>query len=456
MLLRFSVSNYLSFHKEVILNMLPAKSKTKKDHILVDREGKKSVKTLPLAMIYGANASGKTNLVNALEQMRDIVISDVRPEEDTGIVPFKLNPISSKSPSQFEIEFKHNGVLYTYGFVATRDEILEEWLFAYYTIQESRIFERITRNGRTLVETGQKFDKDAGGRKFLEFIAKGTLPNKLFLTEAFNKNIEMIQPVFKWFRSNLHIIRPRSQYAPLTFRLASERNFLKYLSEFLITAGTGIEGLNCSNETFNAEKHLSDVPNVVKNKILKFLSSSESDNIRLSLGAQSRNISIRVENGKRTIRLHRVTAKHKTSDGSSVFFDLESESDGTKRLMDLVPALEETRKSNDVFIIDELDRSLHTHLSMLFIKTFLESVKQGKTKGQFVFTTHDTNLLEREFLRKDEIWFMEKSRSGESHLTSLAEYKVNEGLNYQKGYLNGRFGAIPFIGDVDKLFENGD
>lgn len=121
--------------------------------------------------------------------------------------------------------------------------------------------------------------------------------------------------------------------------------------------------------------------------------------------------------------------------------------------MDLAPMLFDMLERDSVYVVDELDRSLHTLLSRLFLQTCIESVSKLNARGQLILTTHDTNLLDRSLLRRDEIWFMEKDKEGASHLSCLAEYKVNEGLNYENGYLNGRFGAIPFFGDTSKLLK---
>jgi hypothetical protein len=147
----------------------------------------------------------------------------------------------------------------------------------------------------------------------------------------------------------------------------------------------------------------------------------------------------------------KLLSRHRRSDGQAIDFDLTAESGGTRQLLDLAPALPDVWENDRVFLVDELDRSLHTHLSRLFLETVIAGITEKGARGQFIMATHDTNLLDRKLLRRDEIWFMEKDDAGASHLTSLADYKVSEGLNYENGYLNGRFGAIPFIGDHRKL-----
>lgn len=449
MLLQFSVSNYLSFadENEIVLSMVPAKSKTMRDHIMSDALGKK-ISVLPLAVIYGANASGKTNLVNAIDFARNIVLRGVPMDQSTGVKPFLLNTETEHAPSRFEFVFKHLGVVYTYGFVLSSSHIHEEWLFAHYTNQESKVFERLTVENRTKLEAGARLISDAGGAQYLDFVAKGTRPNQLFLTEANEKNISLLKPVMSWFRDHLAIIRPDSEYFSLASRVMKDKDFITYLSEFLRVADTGIGDIRCNKEVFDPEKHLHGIPKKIIDRMLEEMKSRKAGEIVVQSSASTITISLDKNGEPACLRLK---MEHRKQGGESVYFDTKDESDGTRRLMNLAPLLLDVWERNRVFIIDELDRSLHTLLSRLFIQSVLAGVAKKKAQGQFIMTTHDTNLLDRSLLRSDEIWFMEKDPAGASHLTSLAEYKLSEGLNIEKGYLNGRFGAIPFVGDLQRL-----
>ncbi len=452
MLIQFSVSNFISFKDEVLLNMIPAKSRTMKDHIINDDSGK-SVEVLPVVTIYGANASGKTNLVNAIEFMQKIILTGTRPDALTGVRPFKLDPLTIQEPSRFEILFKYQGILYTYGFVISSTTILEEWLFAYYTNQESKIFERISKDNKTEVVPGKKLTDDVESAEFIKFISKGTRPNQLFLTEAHDKNVNILKPVIHWFKEHLQIIRPDSSYSSLTVRSHKDSFFIDYISKFLHIADTGINKIACESEDYDPLKHFADFPEVFREKINKDLTVSGMQNILIQTRDSSITISKDDTDGNSSVKLLRLKTEHIRTDGTPTLFDTNEESDGTRRLMDLAPMLLDIWEHDRVFIIDELDRSLHPHLSRLFIKTCLAGVIEKKSRGQFIMTTHDTNLLDRSLLRRDEILFMEKDRQGSSHLTSLADYKVSEGLNYENGYLNGRFGAIPFVGNINDLLK---
>jgi AAA15 family ATPase/GTPase len=432
--------------------MVPAKSRSMKDHIITDEHNKK-VDVLPIGTIYGANASGKTNLINAIAYARDLIINGTRGDRSTQVTPFLLDPDKERQPSEFEFIFKHDGTVYTYGFILSASRIHEEWLFAYYSNQESLVYERVTDEaGKTVFQPGNKLTSESGGKRTLNYIADFIRPNQLFLTEAaVEKNVEALKPVIHWFRDHLTIIRPNSKYNSLTLKAHRDQSFIKYLSDFLKVAGTGVDRIECESEEFDSSKHLTELPEDLRRDILSDLQTQKAE--QLLIRGPNMTATICIEENKPAQYLS-LKMNHKRSDGTDILFDPKHESDGTRRLMDLAPALQDIWQRDRVYIIDEIDRSMHTHISKLFIETCLKGVVEKGARGQIIMTTHDTNLLDRNMLRKDEIWLMEKDRSGSSHLSSLAEFKVSDGLNYENGYLNGRFGAIPFIGDIEVLMKD--
>ncbi len=449
MLLRFSVANYRSFRDEVIFNMVPAKSRTMKDHVIKNDHGKRT-EVLPLAMIYGANASGKTNFIKAISFMRKKVLLGTKAGDLTGTVPFKLDPDYENKPSRFEIVFKHNDILYTYGFVMSSDMILEEWLFAYLKNREMKIFERKTEDENAIVESGTVLEKNVKDKNFIKYVSQGTRKEQLFLTEAREKNIALIKPVIEWFSEYLYIIRPNDIYVSLALRAHEENSFGEFLGNLLRKADTRIRRIKCEEEEFNPDKHLIDLSSEDKRRILDDLKIDKP--VYGLIRTPSDIVTISKEKGFHTAKYIKLKTVHENSEGKEVDFNIKQESDGTQRLMDLAPMLFDLWSKDKVYIIDELDRSLHTQLSRMFIEIILAG-KDKKERGQVILTTHDTNLLDRSLLRRDEIWFMEKDDNESTHLTSLAEYSVTEGLNYENGYLNGRFGAIPDIHNPEELIK---
>ena len=452
MLLQFSVENYLSFRNEVVLNMMPAKSQLLRNHILEDDAGKKT-SCLPLAIVYGPNASGKTNLVNALDFVKNLVTNGTKSHDPTGTTGFRLDATIEHAPSRFEVVFRHAGVVYTYGFLLDSKVVHEEWLFAYYTSQESKVFERKTQDGEVIIEDGARLASNKKENQFIEFIGKGTRPNQLFLKEAEEKNVALLEPVSHWFREHLIIIRPQARYRGLVRQVHEDTGFADYLSEFLSKADTGIDSVRTESSEFdsdtntdeNSQKSLKiNIKDILPDHIAKLLLANATPNTPDALEIVPK------EDGSR-VQLINLMTSHKRNDGSEIDFELAVESDGTRRLMNLAPMLPEMREHERVFVVDEIDRSLHTLLSRKLIEVFLNEITGGIIRGQCIFTTHDTRLLDRKILRKDEIWFTEKDSAGATQLTSLAEYRVSDGLNYENGYLHGRFGAIPDLHDMVDL-----
>jgi AAA15 family ATPase/GTPase len=453
MLLQFVVENFRSFHQDVLLNLVPAKSKIHPGHVIESGEkGNKKVKVLPLAVLYGANASGKSNLVRAMQFAKDLIVKGTRAEQQIDSMPFRLSPEAADKPSRFEFVLKHKDVLYTYGFAVTKEEVKEEWLFAVFQKQEVRLFERVTDVGKARVEVGDRLAPTKDEEQRLQFVAAGTRPNQLFLTEANERNVDGVKPLMQWFRDCLTIIRPGS-YSRLVHRAGGDKRFAQFLSAFLGIADTGVQSVDVRAEEFDFERgRIPGIPDSVKKSVLDKLARYPEVSV---FAADGRNFAALRREGGKAPQLLRLQTIHKSADGSDVYFDTKDESDGTQRMMHLAPALFDLGSAQNVYVIDEVDRSMHPLMCRLYVEAFLRGVMEQKSLCQMILTTHQTCLLDLDLLRRDEIWFVEKDEIGSSHLTSLAEYEVRNDLKIDKGYLNGRFGAIPFIGDIRQLFPTG-
>ena len=445
MLLQFAVENFKSFKSEAVLNLIPAKSRIHPDHVLTGNTKGKPVKAVPLAVLYGANASGKSVLIQAIAFAQSLITNGTRGDDPLGITPFKLDKETLSKPSRFEFVLKHEGVLYTYGFVASAKQVHEEWLFAVNESHEKRVFERVTKEGKAVVEAGDLLTPTKEEKQRIQFVAEGTRPNQLFLTEANERNVEPLKALMNWFRFNLRVVFPEAKYLRLVSRVDTDDRFSRFLAEFLQAADTGIQGIAATRDSASAEQLLERMSDEERSRFLE-----EPESFQVWNGDQF----VRFERGgKKSLVLLSLKTRHETIYGDPVNFDVTDESDGTRRLMHLAPALFDSQSGEDVYVIDELDRSLHPLLCRLYVEAFLRSVTEGKSRGQMVVSTHETSLLDLDLLRRDEIWFVEKDKEGGSHLTSLAEFKsqVRADLKIAKGYLNGRFGAIPFLGDVRRL-----
>lgn len=435
MLVKFAVENFRSFRDEVVLDMVASSESQHKHHVIEDNQGKK-VTILRAAAIYGANASGKSNLVGAISFARDFIINGTKSDQKIPIIPFKLDSSSNEKPSKFEFIIKYQGILYTYGFVIDKNNVLEEWLHVVQNKREAMFFERLTtKKDEANVKIGPSFAKENSDEsKFLQFVAKGTRPNQLFLTEANEKNVSNIKDLLNWFKNVLVIITADQDFSTFYYNNRNDMKFIGFVGDFLRTAGTGIEAVDIVTEEFKFEA-LPDITRFFKDG-------------NIVSAFKSRMKVMKGDPGKQEIM--RIKTRHGNKK-DKIFLEILEESDGTQRLLDYLPFLYSSCVAGDekVLLIDELDRSMHPLLSRMIMSFFLRN--EVANKGQMIFTTHDTNLLDKDLLRRDEIWFMEKDKDQNSHLYSLADFKVRPDLSYGKGYLQGRFGAIPFIGDFKNL-----
>lgn len=453
MLMQFSVENYLSFDKEVTFSMLATGgSEDHPRHLIQDDKRKNGNPLLRVAALYGANASGKSNLIKAISFAQVLVLEGTKSGHAIQIAPFKLRSMAATEPSKFSFIFNSKGVIYNYGFVLNAHRILEEWLFATPRSHEVRFFERTTtEENKIKVAFGPSLTgKSAEQRGFLEFVAKGTRPNQLFLTEAVDRNVESVLPVIEWFRNSLIVIHTETRNVSLEFTAHESKTAAEFMSAFLQDAGAGIDGLTTEELPFDIET-LPGMSDMQKREV-----TTQIDNL-----PEGAFVHIESPEGKfyglkrgKSGKLVRAVLQlqHRDADGKLIAFGMDEESEGTQRLLHLLPALILLKENEHVILIDELDRRLHPLLSRLFLEAIVECNDATK-RGQMIFTTHETNLLDFDLLRRDGVWFVEKDKHGSSHLYSLAEFKIRPDLKIQKGYLNGRFGAIPFLGDLSKLRE---
>lgn len=451
MLLQFTVENYLSFRSETTFSMVGVGSDRQHPEHLTEDPFRKGNPWLPIAAIYGANAAGKSNLVEAIRFAQDLVIDGTRSDDPILVEPFKLADCHRK-PSRFEFIFTYQGSRYSYGFSLNKEQILEEFLYVIPENKKNEVmyFERTTSSDKeTIVDLGRKLkgQKDSN-KQFLEFIAKGTRPNQLFLTEAVERNVKDLSPVFDWFRRSLTIVPADADYRGLELGILGDETFTKFLTDFLRYSAVGIDSIRAEEVDLDFEQHFPNMPTNIRDQLRRGISDAKESAVAMvenSLGKRY----LLMKKAEDEIRLIRLTAQHRHENGSLVDFTIDEESEGTQRLINLIPALFLLNENPEkTIILDELDRRLHPLLSRTLVQASLNC--RGH-ESQLIFTTHDSNLLDLDLLRRDEIWFVEKDQKGASTLYSLAEFKIRPDLKISKGYLNGRFGAIPFFGDPERL-----
>jgi len=440
MLVRLSIRNVLSFRDDVELSLVASSEKGHAHH-------KRTVGTsknhdlLRLALLYGPNAAGKSNFVHAVGLFQKLVRHGTDPDEPTGLSPFKLDNANLASPSRFECTFVVRDTMFTYGIVADSESIHEEWLFAEQLQRGKRermVFERITEAGRNRVDLGRLLvDETEQGRQFLAHVAEGTRSNQPFLTELVLRNVAYAETAWRWITDALILIGPSSSYGPLIHRAVGDDHFVSFLSDSLRSMNTGISRLDVETNVVSESVLPAGMSADEFRKVMDALGEGESI-IRHGMDG-SRTLFRKTEDDKLVVET--IKSVHKGSAGEDVTFDFSEESDGTRRMIDLLPVLLEQQSGGRVFIIDELDRSLHTHLVRWFIKRFLA---EGASDAQIVATVHDTNILDQRLIRRDETWLIEKDDHGSSDLFSLVDFNIRNDLALEGAYLNGRFGAVPF------------
>lgn len=447
MLIRFIIRNFLSFRDEIEFSMIAGKPRTHPTHV-IEGEGRNGIDVLKSAVIYGANASGKSNLVKAIYFAKSLVIEGTRPNLKIPLNQFRFDESTAKEDSKFEFEFEKNAKTYVYGFELNTSYIASEWLYETKKKSEKLVFERVTN----LTTTGEFSTNiifasigSSKSRKVLELLGTSTRHNQLFATETFereNEYLKELKEIFSWFKSGLTIIFPESRHAALESYIDSNEVFRQRLAAYLNTLDTGVFGVG--TELIDADKDLSDISSEDKQRLVQELSDS-SERIILTNPEGGRIIVNMDEGGN--LRAAKVVTKHKIKNKeSTVSLGIEEESDGTQRLVDLFPAMLGLTQGQTC-IVDELDRSLHPLLSQRFFELFFKMTAEAES--QLIVTTHESSLLNLDLFRRDEIWFVEKDNDGCSKLYSLEEFATRYDTDIRKGYLKGRYGAIPLLRETE-------
>jgi uncharacterized protein len=434
MLLQFAVENYLSFRDRAVLNMLADPRVEHESGQLL--EGPHGKKVLRAAALYGANGSGKSNLFKAFQAVSQMVTKGTRGKEELPIVPFKLDTTTRGQPSHFELEIGAGGKQYSYGFEVTLAQVTAEWLYEVDPGGEERVlFEREARGDDSPITIGSALADAGKRREFLEYVAEGTRNNQLFLAEAGEHKVTELDLVHLAIEECMFVGPDRPFFSEPLDHLEKSESFRKTVNDVLREAGTGIDGLRVVS---------APAPN---------MSDASWRTLNQKLAHHYQEFG-RDDNGRVTTK--RLMSVHRMADGRDMEMDFNEESDGTKRLFDLAPIVH-FADADPVFIIDEMERSLHPLLTRLLLQLFFTRAQQGAA-GQIIFTTHDTNILHRSLLSRDSVWFIEKDARGGSvlyPLTDMDQAQVDElekqGRGLEKAYLQGRFGALPFFHGLESL-----
>jgi hypothetical protein len=395
MLIQFSAENYLSIKDRVVFSMLASNDNEHPEHLI---SSEKKDRYLKSAVIYGANASGKSNVLNAFWFMVHYVLTSHEKQLNrlTDRVPFKFDRQTPMQPSSFEVIFTQNGIRYAYGFSATDKEITEEYLYYYPNGRQALIFER--KNTKDY-----RFTIDADLQNNLK---ERTSPNKLYLSTASNWSYEKVIPVFEWFASCSILTKNAVADAyGVDAQLLKDDTYRGVIASMLRVADFGIQSLTLREPD-----------------ALRVLQNSAYSNIDAVHAMQD-------------------------AEGNTTSYSLNmtEESDGTNQYFKLVGIVKKVLEDGSLLIADEMDAHLHPLLTKHLVSLF-NSAEWNPGGAQLIFTSHNTNLLDLDVFRRDQIWFTEKDEhTAATDLFSLYDFSVRKDTKVEKGYLIGRYGAIPFI-----------
>ncbi len=438
MLVRFVVDNFLSFEKETEFSMIGGSFKTHPNHLYKI----KKINLLKSSAIYGANAAGKSNLIKAIDTMQQI-INKGELTKNLNYAKFKLNPDNYSKPIIFEIEIAIERDFFNYGFSIQDNQIIEEWLYETGTAKPKLIFTRkLSGNGKLEIKIAKKYYSTNQNQfnLLIKLLEENLVQENQLLLCKQELKIQIINKIRFWLENKIVIIFPHSIFGGFIPIMNDNSEFNSFTNNIIKAFDTGIQEL-CIEDV-----GLEELKNAILPKDLDKLLNQQRNNSFVNIKTRNGWFWVSKLNDKLDIK--KLISKHKSVNSELVPFEITNESDGTQRLLDFIPMFDLLLKDDLTFIIDEIDQSLHPNL----LVSLITKVLSDKTKGQFIFTTHESNLLDLKIFRQDEIWFCEKdNESGASVLYSLADYKPRYDLDIRKGYLIGRFGAIPFLADLETL-----
>jgi uncharacterized protein len=434
MLIEFQVGNFLSFKEIVTFSMVDSAldsldPELDTNNVFPINQELSLVKT---TAIYGANASGKSNLAKAFGFMKNFVINSSKQMQITDTIdvePFRLSTVTETQPSFFQITFILNKKIYEYGFEVSQDRIVNEWLLCTPKTQTHQLF----RRNNNKINISKKFFAEGRG------LEGKTKANSLFLSVSAQFNGKISIEIVKWF-NNLQVISGTGTqdnlYKRLTLRAFESPQMKQEIIALIKDLDLSIQDIDINQEKLSFENLPSSIPEMLKIIIPRSYSQSFT-----------------------TIK----TSHNKYNENGQVIgfekFDLEqNESEGTKKLFYFSSLLLNALKNSQILVIDELDARLHPIITHKIIELF-NSNKYNPKSAQLIFMTQDTNLLNphlfgSRLLRRDQIWFTEKNKQGATDLYSLVEYDIEENVSFEIDYIRGKYGAIPFVGNFNQLLSN--
>lgn len=433
MLISFAISNWASFRDRAEFSMIASKERQHGERLTQMR--KVGGRVLPAALIFGGNAAGKSNFCRALGFVRHFILNSNRARAGAAIDtrPFYLDPKMANKPSKFEIVLScDDEKVYRYEFALDHRQIYEEKLTRIFSASEKLVYSR----------NGQEYDfkELADNQDILKLITQTVADNQLFLTVASVQKVALLHEIYKWFESNLVVLGPDSHYLEYGTYTDTCGNAYERINALLGQLDTGIVRLE------NKEIPIESIPQPFQSQVLSDI--REGTTIKVNIDDGRSMYMLTRENG--VVKAGEIISIHKGVDGKDVSFKLSSESDGTRRIIDLLPAFIGLASGSDktTFVIDEIDRCLHHNVLRKLLELFLNNRRQDG-QSQLIFTTQDLLLMNQELFRRDEMWIATRNEQGASSLDGICDF---EPARYDKdilrSYLLGRMRGVPRVGTL--------
>lgn len=430
MLLQFSVKNFRTFKEKVSLSLVASnydKDTREFDNVYYDTNS--NLRLLKSAVIYGANASGKSKLFEALGFMKYFVISSSKESQkgdEIDVEPFKLSSETENSPSEFEVIFTHNDVMFRYGFEVDKKSVISEWLYYKPKTKEIELF---YRDGENFETHSRNFTK--GKTVIKEGLVRN---NALLVSVAAQFNDKTSIEVIDWFKELKTISGlNKSGYRGFTLSKTDDPNQKANILSLLKAADLGIQDIKL--EKVDIDNLPKDMPKELKDRIIKEVTDEKKELLSDILTSHKK-----FDSNKKAVDIVNFSLDDDKSSGTRKFFAL------TGPILDVI-------ENGYTLIVDELDSKLHPNLVCKIVSLF-NSKELNKKNAQLIFNTHDTNLLSSGLFRRDQIWFTDKNKFGEAKLYSLADFKsdeVRKSESFEENYIKGKYGAVPFLGFFDNL-----
>lgn len=439
MILRLIAENFASFKDAAEFNTFPSsKSHSHDNHKVMCGHAT----ALRLSAIYGANGAGKSNLLQALNCLRMMIEAESLREIDFVDDPwFKFDLQCADRPSGLAVEFCYHDNVFYYHVEFTPYEIVLEELFLSKKTKDLKLFVR--RNAEMYLNpthVGKGITS-----QFQEAMKRLVRPDMLllsFLGKYYSIEAPLVGDAYQWFSENLQLVLPTSTHGFVPHLIDTDEGFSKLVNETLPELRTGIDKLVVRKEQINEE-------DVKSNGLMRLIrQAKDHPGEPVSSGGRNDNNAVNLIYEEGHIYMKTLMAVHKTIDGVDVELSMRDESDGTRRLIEYMPLLYAVIKTDKVYVVDEIERSIHP----IMIKDIVRKLSESKTaKGQLIFTTHESGLLDQKIFRPDEIWFAQKDAEQATQLYPLSDYNIHHTANIENGYLNGRYGGIPFLSNLKDL-----